>query len=156
MVHSSPRADCENLVTGAESAEVNIETDPVAETEFVQDTDTDGPLVLNLAVVTIENLVVRALETKPASGSIRNDIPETGLLVAAESVGDVPEEICMCIVHCIPVTCTIVDHGGVTRLYLEGVVDAPITDPGTNARSEPLAEVCLNCKTAESPLDIRS
>ena len=101
-------------MTGTENAEVNIETNPVTETELVQDTSTDGPLVLDLTVVTIENLVVRALETKPASGSIRNDIPETGLLVAAESVGDVPKEICMCIVHCIPVTCTIVDHGGIT------------------------------------------
>ena len=73
-------------MTGTENAEVDIETDPVAETELVQDTSTDGPLVLDLTVITVENLVVRALETKPASGSIRNDIPETGLYAFMRSL----------------------------------------------------------------------
>ena len=71
---------------GHHGLEVEEEVNMLSKTEIVEDTGIDYELLIPASLVVELNPVA-------TEASVRDDIPETGLLVAGESVGHVPHEV---------------------------------------------------------------
>jgi hypothetical protein len=153
VILADPRRYLEDFVTDAEDAEVKAEAEPVADAEVVEDTRSNTPLVIDL-VIAFTILVGRILKTYPSCSDIRNNIPETGLLVATKSIGDVPKQVGVDVLEELEVSITIVNQGRVSRLEVERVVQTVETEPETYCRSEPLTDVEVDCRTAEAELGL--
>ena len=113
----------------------------VAKAEVVEDTGTGSIL----EVVRVISLVPEVGEADELG--VRDDVPETGLLVAAEAVGEVPEEVS--VEQVLVVLILEASLEDVVVLELEGVLQTLVTDTGTHGRSEPLTKVDINGEAAE-------
>ena len=82
------------------------------------------------------------LDHAQTAGQIGNEIPDTGLFVTADGVGDVPEQVAM----------DVVVRGLLQFTALGGVVDTVPAGAETDGRAEPLADgdVRANPELAEA------
>ena len=85
----------------------------------------------------VEHLTVVLAHKQDTHRSVRDEVPETGLLVATDAAGDVPEEVAVEIVH--------PSLGDLTALG--GVLEAVPADAHTQGRREPLTEVEVRSNT---------
>lgn len=132
------------------ACEVEIKTYVVAEAEIVEKSETVGESVLHLVV----SIVIFSHE-KTGAG-IRNQVPGAGLLIAAESVGDVPKEIS--VKKVLRETGVAVHIRGEAGGVVIRVVDTSPSKTCSGGRGEPLTYVSIKSETAEEVeiMDFRS
>ena len=111
--------------------EVEVEVDLLAETELVAETGTSGILIV----------AERALEAVTVTGNedthrgVRDDVPETGLLVAGEQVGDIHHIVSVKIVE------RNVLAGSTVPSTVRLVVQTVPAETKTGNRGDPLADI---------------
>ena len=125
----------ESGLTGLNSADVNEEINVLAETEVIQDTETGSELP------TMHSGNVLSPGVEVTESSIRNDVPETGLLIAAQSVGKVPQQVSMDQVEVVELAIV------VSTAVLSFIAPSSPAETCTDGRSEPLTEVDISSKT---------
>ena len=113
---------------GQEDIQVNEQIYTTTQTEVIEDTGATDPLVVFVSDKTTE-------------GSIRDNIPETGLLVARESVRDVPKSVSVNILL------------GEFAHLLSLVLQTFPTHASTNARGEPLTDETVDSQAVTIKLD---
>lgn len=123
------------------ACEVEIKTYVVAEAEIVEKSETIGESVLHLVV----SIVIFSHE-KTGAG-IRNQVPGASLLIAAESVGDVPKEIS--VKKVLRETGVAVHIRGESGGVVIRVVDTSPSKTHSGGRGDPLTYVSIKSETAE-------
>ena len=131
-----------HTVLDDQTGSVDIKVEAVAEPEVVEETEAETPLTVAIDTLVISGLVVAALGLDITGTEIRNEIPETGFLVSADGVGNVPEDI--------NVTggetefAFSVGHELITILDSSGKAEALESYTGTDRRGEPLADESIS------------
>jgi hypothetical protein len=129
-----------------ESHKVDGDVDAVAQTENVEETGTSG--ILEVVLSTLLEGVGTEGDIQDTHSGIGNEVPETGLFVATDGVGDVPEEITVYIVE---TETAAGEHSRVLESDLGVVPQTVITQTHTDGGSPPLTEVEVNGEADVAP-----